>query len=182
MQISGRVFLRSTAVSIVFAVVLTAALLAAGAPSVGSPAPDFNLHSQEGTPVSLKDLRGKWVVLYFYPKDFTRGCTLEARKFQTDLPKYHEKNAVILGVSVDSVESHEEFCAKEGLEFKLLSDASGAVSNNYGSLREMQGAKVAARNTFLIDPKGVISKVFLGVDPDTHSQQVLAALSELQKS
>jgi peroxiredoxin Q/BCP len=153
---------------------------AADAPAVGSIAPDFSLHSQEGNPVSLKDYRGKWVVLYFYPKDFTRGCTIEAHNFQTDLPKYHAKNAVILGVSVDSVDSHKEFCAKEALEFKLLSDEKKEVVATYGSAREMQGSTVAARNTFIIDPKGTVAKVFLGVDPNKHSEEVLAALNELQ--
>jgi peroxiredoxin Q/BCP len=91
-------------------------------PAVGSPAPDFSLTTNEGKPASLKDYRGKWVVLYFYPKDFTSGCTLEARNFQQDLAKYEKLNAVILGVSVDTAESHKEFCAKEELSFKLLSD------------------------------------------------------------
>ncbi len=91
-------------------------------PAVGTAAPDFVLNSQEGTPVHLSDFRGKWVVLYFYPKDFTSGCTLEAHNFQADIDQYTKKNAVIVGVSVDTVDSHKGFCAKEGLNFKLLSD------------------------------------------------------------
>src|SRR3954453_23774463 len=98
------------------------------APAVGAAAPDFTLHSQENKPVSLHDFKGKWVVLYFYPKDFTTGCTIEAHNFQRDLDQYEKKNAVILGVSLDSIDSHKSFCAKEGLNFKLLSDSSQEVA------------------------------------------------------
>src|SRR5205809_3967908 len=103
-------------------------------PQVGQPAPDFSLPSVEGRTVSLKDYRGKWVVLYFYPKDFTSGCTMEAHNFQRDQEEYARRNAVILGVSVDSAESHKKFCAKEGLNLKLLADTSHEVSKQYGSL------------------------------------------------
>src|ERR1022692_4681651 len=129
---------------------------AGSAPSVGSLAPEFTLNSQEGAPVSLADYRGKWVVLYFYPKDMTQGCTIEAHNFQRDLAQYDKAKAVILGVSVDSVDSHQQFCTKESLTFKLLSDESHAVVAKYGSM----GPAVAARNTFLIDPKGIIRKVY----------------------
>lgn len=150
-------------------------------PAVGTAAPGFNLTSNEGKQVSLGDLKGKWVVLYFYPKDFTSGCTLEARNFQKDLAKYEAANAVILGVSVDTAESHKEFCAKEGLNFKLLSDTDAKVSGQYGSIMEYNGAKLSARNTFLIDPQGKIAKVFEKVKVGGHSDEVLAALAELQK-
>jgi thioredoxin-dependent peroxiredoxin len=153
-------------------------------PAVGTMAPDFTLESQEG-PVSLHEYRGKWVVLYFYPKDQTPGCTIEAHGFQNDLDKYHKINAVILGVSVDSVESHKEWCAKDGLNFKLLSDADKKVSAMYGSQMTIpqmpQLGTIAARNTFLISPDGKIVKEFIKVNPTGHSAQVLAALSELQK-
>jgi peroxiredoxin Q/BCP len=129
----------------------------------------------------LKDFRGKWVVLYFYPKDFTSGCTLEAKNFQADLAKYEKANAVIVGVSVDSAESHKSFCAKEGLSFKLLSDPDAQVSSQYGSVMEYNGAKLSARNTFLVDPEGKIAKVFMGVKPSGHSEEVLASLNSLQK-
>jgi len=148
-------------------------------PAVGATAPDFTLNSQEGRPVNLHDFRGKWVVLYFYPKDMTTGCTIEAHDFQRDIAQYEHRNAVIVGVSEDTVDSHKEFCAKEGLDFKLLSDASHQVASLYGSLAP-NGA-VAMRNTFLIDPKGVIQKVYLKVNPSTHSEQVLVDLAELQK-
>jgi len=149
-------------------------------PAVDAPAPDFSLTTNEGTPASLKDYRGKWVVLYFYPKDFTSGCTLEARNFQTDLAKYEQLNAVILGVSVDSAESHKDFCAKEGLSFKLLSDPKAQVSTQYGSVMEYKGATLSARNTFIIDPAGKIVKVFTSVKPSGHSEEVLGALAALQ--
>ena len=107
-----------------------------GMPEVGTVAPGFNLTTNEGKQVSLGDFKGKWVVLYFYPKDFTSGCTLEAHNFQRDLAKYEAANAVILGVSVDTAESHKDFCAKEGLNFKLLSDSDAKVSDQYGSTME----------------------------------------------
>ena len=150
-------------------------------PSVGSDAPQFTLPSQDGSPVSLKDFHGKWVVLYFYPKDFTSGCTLEAHNFQRDLAKYEQTGAVILGVSVDSADSHKGFCAKEGLTFTLLSDPDAKVTAAYGSAMEYKGSKLAARNTFLIDPEGKIAKVYTQVDPAGHSDEVLAALGGLQK-
>jgi peroxiredoxin Q/BCP len=155
---------------------------AAEPPAVGTPAPDFTSASQEGTPVSLHDYKGKWVVLYFYPKDMTQGCTIEAHNFERDLPKYQEKNAVILGVSVDSVDSHKEFCTKESLTFKLVADPSHDVTNKYGSLADYKGMTIAARNTFVIDPKGVIRKVYLKVNPNSHSQEVLDAIAEMQKN
>ena len=150
-------------------------------PSVGQAAPEFSLPSQEGKTVSLDQYKGKWVVLYFYPKDMTSGCTMEAHKFQEDLPKYQRVNAVILGVSVDSASSHKTFCTKEGLSFKLLSDEQKSTVAKYGSLGNYMGIKIAKRNTFLIDPEGKVAKVWTGVDPSTHSAEVLAELAELEK-
>ena len=171
---------------LVFAIVAVLACNRASAvselPAVGSPARTFNLTTNEGKQVSLADLKGKWVVLYFYPKDMTPGCTIEARNFQRDLAKYEAANAVILGVSVDSTESHKEFCAKEGLNFKLLSDTDAKVSEQYGSIMEYQGTKLSARNTFIIDPQGKIAKVFEKVKVPAHSEEVLAGLAALQKS
>jgi peroxiredoxin Q/BCP len=148
-------------------------------PAVGQKAPGFTLPSQDGSNVSLHDLRGKWVVLYFYPKDGTTGCTIEAHNFQRDLAKYQSGNALIVGVSVDSTDSHKDFCAKQGLTFKLLADNEKKVSDEYGSLHSILGFKIAARNTFLINPNGEIAKVWTGVSPGSHSEQVLAALKEL---
>ncbi len=152
----------------------------AGPPSAGEKAPAFTLPSQDGSPISLEQNRGKWVVLYFYPKDFTSGCTLEAHNFQRDIAKYRKANAVVLGVSLDSVDSHKGFCAKEGLDFKLLSDADHAVTKEYGSLTNVKDQEYAARNTFLIDPSGVVRKVYLKVNPATHSVELLADLGTLQ--
>jgi thioredoxin-dependent peroxiredoxin len=149
-------------------------------PAVGSPAPDFSLTTNEGKPASLKDYHGQWVVLYFYPKDFTGGCTLEAHNFQRDLAKYEAAHAVVLGVSVDTAESHKSFCTKEGLHFKLLSDPKGTVSAQYGSTMDFKGETYAARNTFIVDPEGKIVKEFISVQPATHSEEVLAALGQLQ--
>jgi peroxiredoxin Q/BCP len=150
-------------------------------PAPGSMAPDFTLLSQEGKSVSLKHISGKWVVLYFYPKDQTPGCTREAHNFQLDQSKYDQRNAVVLGVSLDSVDSHKKFCTKEGLNFKLLADRDGKVSEEYGSLTNLGVAKFAARNTFLIDPSGKVRKAYTRVDPSRHSEDVLAALDRLQK-
>src|ERR1700678_500001 len=140
-------------------------------PTVGTVAPDFTLSSQEGKKVSLHDYRGQWVVLYFYPKDMTPGCTIEAHNFQRDQPQYDAKKAAILGVSADSVDSHVQFCTKENLTFKLLADPDKKVIGAYGSL--MANGMMAARNTFIIDPNGVIRKVYTGVKPNPHSEEVL---------
>jgi peroxiredoxin Q/BCP len=150
-------------------------------PAAGNPAPDFTLNSQEEKPVTLHDFRGKWVVLYFYPKDMTQGCTIEAHNFQRDLAQYEKLGVAILGVSVDSVDSHKQFCTKESLSFKLLADTSHEVTEKYGSAAEMGTVTIAARNTFLIDPDGVIRKVYVKVKPASHSEEVLAALADLKK-
>lgn len=146
-------------------------------PILNEPAPEFTLPTNSGDgEVSLRDYRGKWVVLYFYPKDFTSGCTVEARRFQQDLPKYIAKNTQILGVSADNVESHAEFCDSEGLKFPLLADTKGVVSKTYGSWL----AAFSLRHTYVIDPEGILRATFLDVRPPIHSQEVLARLEELQ--
>jgi peroxiredoxin Q/BCP len=170
------------AVVVVLIVLVPRLLSHSAAPSEGSDAPDFSLPSQEGSSVSLKDYRGKWVVLYFYPKDQTPGCSREAHNFQVDQPKYAERNAVVLGVSLDSVDSHKKFCAKEGLNFKLLADTDHKVTDSYGSLTNLGVVKFAARHTFLIDPSGKVAKAYTSVDPLKHSAEVLAELDLLQKS
>jgi peroxiredoxin Q/BCP len=170
------------AVVLVLVVLVPRLLSRAATPTEGSSAPDFTLPSQEGSSVSLKDYRGKWVVLYFYPKDQTPGCSREAHNFQVDQPKYTERNAVVLGVSLDSVDSHKKFCAKEGLNFKLLADTNHKVTDAYGSLTNLGLVKFAARHTFLIDPSGKIAKAYISVDPLKHSGEVLAELDVLQKS
>ena len=155
---------------------------AADPPAVGTQAPEFTLPTQEGNPVSLKDFHGKWVVLYFYPKDMTTGCTIEAHNFQRDQDQYVKRNAVVLGVSVDSPDSHKQFCTKEGLTFKLLADQEKKVTSSYGSLKTYAPTvEMAARNTFIIDPSGKIVKVYTGVDPNKHSEEVISALDGLNK-
>ena len=150
-------------------------------PAVGQVAPGFTLPSQDGAQISLDSFRGKWVVLYFYPKDMTKGCTIEAHNFQRDQAKFDADNAVILGVSVDTPDSHKEFCTKEGLTFRLLADPAHKVVDEYGSLGHFGPMTIANRNTFLIDPKGKIVKEWTKVDPQVHSEEVLAALAELKK-
>ena len=168
--------------SLSLAAVFTVAADQPQPPVAGSPAPAFSLPNQEGAQVSLDQFKGKWVVLYFYPKDFTQGCTIEAHNFQRDIDKYTKENAVIVGVSVDNVDSHKSFCTKEGLNFKLLADSNHAVVEKYGSIMEYNGMTIAARNTFLIDPSGVIKKVYLKVNPNTHSEAVLADLQQLESA
>lgn len=146
-------------------------------PELNQLAPDFTLPTNTGDgSISLDDYRGEWVVVYFYPKDFTPGCTLEARRFQQDLLKYQKRNATILGISVDDVDSHAEFCDSEGLKFPLLADVDGAVSKSYGSWLGMN----SLRHTYIVDPDGLLQARFLGVQPSVHSREVLKTLDKLQ--
>jgi len=145
-------------------------------PTVGQVAPTFTLPSQDGSQISLDSFKGKWVVLYFYPKDMTTGCTIEAHNFQRDQAQFDAKNAVIVGVSVDTPDSHKQFCTKEGLTFRLLADPDHKVVDQYGSLGHFGPMTIANRNTFLIDPQGKIVKVWTKVDPKVHSAEVLAAI------
>jgi peroxiredoxin Q/BCP len=173
--------------SVTFLTLIVASIFAIAAdqpqpPATGTQAPAFTLPSQEGSQVSLDQFKGKWVVLYFYPKDFTQGCTIEAHNFQRDIDKYTQMNAAIVGVSVDDVDSHKSFCTKEGLNFKLLADPSHKIVQEYGSIMEYNGMTLAARNTFLIDPTGVIRKVYTKVSPQGHSEEVLADLQQLQSA
>jgi peroxiredoxin Q/BCP len=163
-------------------VVVRARHIGSKSPASGMPAPHFTLNSQDGRPLSLRELRGKWVILYFYPKDFTSGCTVEARNFQHDLAQFELKNAVILGVSGQDENSHQKFCAKEGLHFKLLADSHYQVSSAYDSLVNLGVAKLSARHTFLIDPEGVVRKNYLNVNAGKHSAEVLADLAEFERT
>jgi peroxiredoxin Q/BCP len=150
------------------------------APAVGTAAPAFTLPSQTGANVSLSDFKGKWVVLYFYPKDFSSGCTIEAHNFQRDQAEYDKLNAAIVGVSVDSADSHQKFCTKEGLNFKLLADTDHKVSEQYGSIMNLGVKKLSSRHTFIINPDGVIAKEYLDVKAGEHSTEVLKDLAALQ--
>ncbi|MBD2071100.1 peroxiredoxin [Leptolyngbya sp. FACHB-671] len=146
-------------------------------PPLDQPAPGFTLPTNTGDgEISLSDYRGQWVVVYFYPKDFTSGCTLEARRFQQDLPQYQERNTQILGISADDVDSHAEFCDAEGLRFPLLADVDGAVSKAYGSWL----GYVSLRHTYLVDQEGILRERYIGVQPAIHSTEVLTRLDELQ--
>jgi len=149
--------------------------------AVGSAAPNFTLPNQENQPVSLSEYKGKWVVLYFYPKDQTSGCSLEAHNFQRDLPKYEALNAVVLGVSMDTVESHKTWCTKDGFSFKMLADPDHKVVDLYGvpvkSFTTQAGpVSIAMRDTFLISPEGKIVKTWEVKDIADHSTEVLAAI------
>jgi len=146
---------------------------------MGDPAPDFELKDQSGQLHSIEDYRGKWVALYFYPKDDTPGCTTEACEFRDNIFAFKNLNCQILGVSLDDVESHKEFAEKYSLPFPLLADSSGTTADAYGVKSKYMGMSVAKRQTFLIDPDGNVAKHYEKVDPDSHSQQVLADLQSL---
>jgi peroxiredoxin Q/BCP len=154
---------------------------AADLAAVGSTAPNFTLPNQENQPVSLSDYKGKWVVLYFYPKDQTAGCSLEAHNFQRDLPKYQALHAVVLGVSLDTVESHKTWCTKDGFSFKMLADPEHKVVDQYGvpvkTFTTPNGTgSIAMRDTFLISPEGRIVKEWEVKDIANHSSEVLEAI------
>lgn len=154
-----------------------AAPLGGPLPPLNQPAPSFTLPTNTGDgSISLSNYLGKWVVAYFYPRDFTPGCTLEARRFQEDMPKYLARNTQVIGISVDDVDSHAEFCDSEGLKFPLLADEDGAVSKAYGAWL----APLSLRHTYIIDPQGQLKAIFTGVRPVIHSAEVLAKLDELQ--
>jgi peroxiredoxin Q/BCP len=149
---------------------------------VGMTAPNFTLPSQEDKPISLSDFKGKWVVLYFYPKDQTQGCTIEAHNFQRDQAKYDALNAVVLGVSLDTVASHKAWCAKDTFSFKMLADPDHKVVDEYGvPVMSMGSMHFAKRQTFLISPKGKVVKFWPAVKVEHHSEEVLAAIEEARK-
>src|SRR5437879_9556931 len=156
------------------AMLLSIFSFASDMPKIGAQASEFTLNSGDGKPISLKDYRGKWVVLYFYPKNFTSGCTIEAHNFQKDQDQYQKLNSVVLGVSADNADSHKSFCSKEGLTFKTLADKDNKVSAAYGSVMNLAVVKFAKRNTFIIDPNGKIARVFTDVNPNQHSAKALA--------
>jgi peroxiredoxin Q/BCP len=159
-------------------------LLSAGtfadSPPEGDVAPDFRLQDQNGEWHTLEQYRGQWVALYFYPKDDTPGCTTEACSFRDNIFAFRERDAVILGISLDDVESHEEFAGKYSLPFALLSDPDGKVADTYGVVTNLGITKFAKRQSFLIAPDGTIAKHYEKVDPDSHSKQILSDLIALQ--
>lgn len=148
--------------------------------AVGEPAPDFELRDQDGQLHAIEDYRGKWVALYFYPKDDTPGCTTEACEFRDNIFAFRRMNCQILGVSLDDEASHKAFAEKHGLPFPLLADTQGVAADAYGVKSRMFGMTLAKRQTFLIDPDGFVAKHYEKVDPDTHSGEILADLEKLQ--
>ena len=150
-------------------------------PALGAAAPDFKLQDQNGKWHELKDYRGKWVALYFYPKDQTPGCTTQACEFRDNIFAYRELGAVVLGVSVDDVDSHKAFSEQYNLPFPILADSEKKTATAYGTLTKYVGiAEMARRDTFLIDPQGKIVKHYADVDPKGHSQIVLNDIKALQ--
>lgn len=151
-------------------------------PEIGALAPAFSLPDQAGKTHALADYAGRWLVLYFYPKDDTPGCTTEACNFRDDIVRIRKLDAEVVGVSVDSVASHAEFAEKHSLPFPLLADAGGAVAASYGALRDLMVMKLAKRQTYIIDPQGRVAQRYLDVDPETHAAEVVADLERLQKA
>ena len=173
-----------TVAALVFAAIIaalsfTSVGIADDQPIIGSPAPEFELPDQTGQLHSLEDYRNQWVVLYFYPKDETPGCTTEACEFRDNIFAFRDLNAQILGVSLDDVESHKEFAENYSLPFPLLADTEGTTSTAYGVKTRMFGMTVAKRQTFIIGPDGTVAKHYEKVKPAEHSEQVLADLKEL---
>ena len=161
---------------------MSSVAFAANVVPVGSQAPNFTLPSQEDKQVSLADYKNKWVIVYFYPKDQTSGCTLEAHNFQRDLPKYQALNAVVLGISLDTVESHKTFCSKDSLTFKLLADPDHKAIDAYGvPLHSFGTMHYAERMTFLVAPDGTIAKEWDVKDIQSHSAEILAAIQSPSK-
>lgn len=155
--------------------------LAADTPAVGAAAPGFRLQDQNGDWHELDDYRGKWLAVYFYPKDDTPGCTTEACNFRDNIYAFKAIGAAVVGISVDDVDSHREFSEKYKLPFIILADESGATADAYGVLRDWKLTKIASRQSFLVNPDGVIVKHYEDVDPDTHTQEVLTDLETLMK-
>jgi len=162
-----------------FLAMSAAACRAGEVPAVGSPAPGFHLQDQNGEWHDLADFRGQWLAVYFYPKDDTPGCTTEACNFRDNIYAFKTIGAAVVGISVDDVASHEQFATKYKLPFVILADESGATAEAYGVLTDWKAMKIASRQSFLVDPEGVIAKHYAEVDPETHTQQVLADLEAL---
>ena len=171
--------MRVPASLILIALLLAAWPAAASDVDPGKPAPDFELVDQDGNLHSLEDYRDRWVVLYFYPKNGTPGCTTEACEFRDDVFAFRDLNAQILGVSLDDAASHKAFAEEHGLPFPLLADTDGSVAETYGVKTRMFGLTVAKRQTFIIAPDGTVAKHYTSVKPATHSTQVLADLETL---
>ncbi len=146
---------------------------------VGMQAPDFTLPDADAKPRKLSDWRGQWLVLYFYPKDDTPGCTKEACHFRDDIQQIHALGGEVIGISVDTIESHAAFAKKHRLSFPLLADSDGQVAAAYGALFDLKVFQAAKRMTFIIDPQGKVAQTYHQVNPDGHSQAIIADLKRL---
>ena len=177
LKMISRVLITLTATMLFAASALAEDMLA-----VGSPAPDFKLQDQNGDWHALEDYEGEWLAVYFYPKDDTPGCTKEACNFRDNIYAFKAIGANVVGVSVDDVDSHKEFADKYKLPFTLLADMDGEMSKSYGVLRDWKLTKIASRQSFIVGPDGTIAKHYEDVDPETHTQEVLADLEALMKS
>jgi len=164
---------------IVAALLIARAARAGELPVVGQPAPDFNLPDQDNKLHTLADYRGKWLVLYFYPKDDILDCTKEACAFRDNLEKFTELGAKVVGVGIDDTESHAKFAKKYHLPFPLLSDKTTETTDSYGALLNLPFLKMAKHHTFLIDPQGKVGKMYLTIDASKHSRQIIADLKKL---
>jgi len=167
-------------VAVLLAIFWTQSVMAA--PKVGNQAPSFDLFDQNGKQQKLADYAGKWVVLYFYPKDDTPGCTTEACSFRDDYYKLRALKAEVMGVSLDDVKSHKEFAEKYSLPFPLLADTGHKTAKDYGVYRSYGIFSVASRQTFIIDPEGKIAKHYASVSPKTHSSRIIKDLQALSKN
>lgn len=168
---------RITAFMLLFALVMP--LWAADQPKVGDPAPGFKLQDQNGDWHQLEDYRGKWLAIYFYPKDDTPGCTTEACNFRDNVYVFRRIGAEVLGISLDDVESHKAFAEKYKLPFTLLADPDGKTVEAYGTMRDLLVTRMARRESFLVSPDGIVAKHYAKVDPDTHTDEVIADLKRL---
>lgn len=173
---------RSTLALALAGSLLGGAARAADMPQAGQPAPPFSVQDQNGKIQRLSDYQGRWLVLYFYPKDETPGCTTEACAYRDDIQKIHKLGAAVVGVSIDDASSHAEFAQHHHLPFPLLADKDGTVARLYGSERNLLGMKIARRNTFIINPQGRIAKVYESVDAGSNPGEVIADLTALESA
>jgi thioredoxin-dependent peroxiredoxin len=172
---------RLLALAALFAWALPAAAQGQESPAVGAQAPEFRLQDQNGKWQTLSQYRGQWVVLYFYPKDDTPGCTTQTCELRDNIFAFRKAGAQILGVSVDDAASKKDFAEKHSLPFPVLADSSKETTKQYGVLTKFMGVmELAQRDTFLIDPEGKIAKHWVKVDPKGHSQMVLAEIQAQQ--
>jgi len=167
---------------LLFITFLSAPLFAGEPPAVGSDAPSFNLQDQNGDWHTLESFRGQWLAVYFYPRDDTPGCTTEACNFRDNIYAFRAIGAAVVGISVDDVESHKEFSDKYKLPFTILADESSETASAYGVLKDYKLVKLASRQSFLVDPEGMIAKHYADVDPDTHTEEVLTDIKAFMES